>query len=174
MRFKTVSFFFFSLALIMFFTQPISADGGSRNTDSDCSGCSCGGPSYSRPADPVEYEVVGMREGHLVASAVDTIPEVTMRETILCNDMELENGIAFESDETYKLCGPITESDSVVEALTNKVLKTTIIKQGEHVKLHVEKTNGATIEATLRCNKWKPDTNPIVYPGDKIKICGPG
>ena len=52
------------------------------------------------------------------------------------------------------------------------VITTVKVERNKWPKIYVEATEGASMEATWDCNGWRQNTNPKVYPGDLINICG--
>ncbi|KKU71748.1 MAG: hypothetical protein UX98_C0023G0002 [Parcubacteria group bacterium GW2011_GWA2_47_26] len=53
-----------------------------------------------------------------------------------------------------------------------QVLRTVQVRKGWWVALYVSKTSGASLELTLLCNGWQVGSNPVVQPGQTMKICG--
>ena len=195
-------FVLLAVLALTFMSRPAYSDRGGYHDDGcwgnsydepASSGCNSRRVERPRSSEWVAIRHVEAREGDFPHERLEREPGATLQATVACNewfngnrvDMDVRNG------DMYWICGPhqqvqvapvptappepaATPEPVVAEGGDSpRVLRDdVVIERGTWPRMYVEATSGADMIATYRCNGWREGTNPRVFPGDRIDVCG--
>lgn len=119
-----------------------------QKKDDSCSGCGCGKTVKKERESRRDYKVPPRRFAAMKVQKPAPVKATVMREGY-------RPMLPQESRRSYY------------------VLKIVRVRRGWHTKKYVDHTKGANLQATVLCNgwPWPLKRNPVLQPGQRLKLC---